>query len=53
MLLRLWPFEGGFPLEAVLSREAGLETLSSLVSRSRVVADTTTAPARCQQTCAG
>jgi len=46
MLLRLWPFEGGFPLEAVLSQEAGLETLSSLVSRSMVVADTTTAPAR-------
>jgi predicted ATPase/DNA-binding SARP family transcriptional activator len=46
MLLRLWPFEGGFPLEAVLSQEAGLETLSSLVSRSMVVADTTTAPGR-------
>jgi predicted ATPase/DNA-binding SARP family transcriptional activator len=46
MLLRLWPFEGGFPLEAVLSQEAGLETLSSLVSRSMVVADTATAPAR-------
>jgi predicted ATPase/DNA-binding SARP family transcriptional activator len=46
MLLRLWPFEGGFPLEAVLSQEAGLETLSSLISRSMVVADTTTAPAR-------
>jgi predicted ATPase/DNA-binding SARP family transcriptional activator len=46
MLLRLWPFEGGFPLEAVLSQEAGLETLSSLISRSMVVADTTTAPGR-------
>jgi predicted ATPase len=46
MLLRLWPFEGGFPLGAVLSQEAGLEVLSSLVSRSMVVADTTTAPAR-------
>ena len=46
MLLRLWPFEGGFPLEAVLSQEAGLETLSALVSRSMVVADTTTVPGR-------
>jgi predicted ATPase len=46
MLLRLWPFEGGFPLEAVLSQEAGLETLSSLISRSMVVADTTAAPSR-------
>lgn len=46
MLMRLWPFEGGFPLEAVLSQEAGLETLSSLVSRSMVVADTTAAPSR-------
>jgi predicted ATPase len=46
MLLRLWPFEGGFPLEAVLSQESGLETLSSLVSRSLVVADTTGAPSR-------
>jgi hypothetical protein len=49
MLLRLWPFEGGFPLEAVLSQAAGLETLSSFVSRSMVVADATTVPARCQQ----
>jgi predicted ATPase/DNA-binding SARP family transcriptional activator len=46
MLLRLWPFEGGFPLDAVLSQEAGLETLSSLVGRSMVVADTTTMPSR-------
>jgi predicted ATPase/DNA-binding SARP family transcriptional activator len=47
MLLRLWPFEGGFPLEAVLlSAETGMETLSSLVSRSMVVADTTAAPGR-------
>jgi len=40
MLLRLWPFEGGFPLEAVESWESSLETLSSLVSRSLVVTET-------------
>jgi predicted ATPase len=45
-LLRLWPFEGGFPLEAVEPAETRLETLSSLVSQSLVVADTTVAPGR-------
>jgi hypothetical protein len=45
MLLRPWPFEGGFPLEAVLSQEAGLETLSSLISRSMVIADPPPRPA--------
>ncbi|MBL7253643.1 BTAD domain-containing putative transcriptional regulator [Paractinoplanes lichenicola] len=43
MLLRLWPFEGGFPLSAV---EDDLDALSSLVARSVVVADTTVTPAR-------
>jgi len=46
VLLRLWPFEGGFPLEAVLAGASGVEALSSLVSRSLVVADTTAAPSR-------
>ncbi|WP_250027189.1 BTAD domain-containing putative transcriptional regulator [Paractinoplanes maris] len=43
MLLRLWPFEGGFPLSAV---EDDLDALSALVARSVVVADTTVAPTR-------
>ncbi|WP_164842195.1 ATP-binding protein [Actinoplanes solisilvae] len=43
MLLRLWPFEGGFPLSAV---EDDLEGLSALVTRSVVVADTSVTPAR-------
>ncbi|BEL06737.1 hypothetical protein Q0Z83_049280 [Actinoplanes sichuanensis] len=42
LLLRLWPFEGGFPLAAV----DDLERLSALISRSVVVADTTISPAR-------
>jgi tetratricopeptide (TPR) repeat protein len=46
MLLRLWPFEGGFPLEAVLAHDSSIELLSSLVSRSLVAADTTAAPSR-------
>ena len=46
MLLRLWPFEGGFPLEAVLAEDSGLESLSSLVSRSLVAVDTTAAASR-------
>ncbi|WP_372661533.1 BTAD domain-containing putative transcriptional regulator [Amycolatopsis kentuckyensis] len=49
LLLRLWPFEGGFPLEAAEAvRPAGsaLESLSSLVTRSVVSADTTVAPTR-------
>ncbi|MFF5081006.1 BTAD domain-containing putative transcriptional regulator [Actinoplanes sp. NPDC000266] len=43
VLLRLWPFEGGFPLSAV---EDDLDALSALVTRSVVVADTTVTPAR-------
>ncbi|MBM7784545.1 AfsR/SARP family transcriptional regulator [Tenggerimyces flavus] len=49
-LLRLWPFEGGFSLDAAEAVWDGtgsaLGSLSSLVSRSVVVADTTSAPAR-------
>ncbi|MFC5102086.1 AfsR/SARP family transcriptional regulator [Kibdelosporangium philippinense] len=50
LLLRLWPFEGGFTLEAADAvRPAGqsettLELLSSLVTRSVVVADTGRCP---------
>ncbi|MFC3735900.1 BTAD domain-containing putative transcriptional regulator [Paractinoplanes deccanensis] len=43
VLLRLWPFEGGFPLSAV---DDDLDALSALVARSVVVADTTVTPAR-------
>ncbi|WP_250001658.1 BTAD domain-containing putative transcriptional regulator [Actinoplanes sp. M2I2] len=43
LLLRLWPFEGGFPLSAV---EDDLDALSALVARSVVVADTTVVPTR-------
>ncbi|MFF5293305.1 BTAD domain-containing putative transcriptional regulator [Paractinoplanes globisporus] len=43
LLLRLWPFEGGFTLEAV---DGDLAALSSLVARSVVVADTTVTPSR-------
>jgi len=43
LLLRLWPFEGGFPLTAL---DDSLEALSTLVARSVVVADTTVTPAR-------
>ncbi|MBU2662283.1 winged helix-turn-helix domain-containing protein [Actinoplanes bogorensis] len=43
MLLRLWPYEGGFPLSAV---EDDLDALSALVARSVVVADTTVTPTR-------
>ena len=46
MLLRLWPFEGGFPLEAVLAEDRGVESLSFLVNRSLVAADTTAVPGR-------
>jgi predicted ATPase/DNA-binding SARP family transcriptional activator len=49
LLLRLWPFEGGFTLEAaeaVLSGHQTLESLSALVIRSVVVADTTVMPTR-------
>jgi predicted ATPase/DNA-binding SARP family transcriptional activator len=50
LLLRLWPFEGGFSLDAVEAvwgtGTPPLESLSTLVARSLVSADTTTAPAR-------
>ncbi|RSM77670.1 transcriptional regulator [Kibdelosporangium aridum] len=52
LLLRLWPFEGGFTLEAADAvRPTGrtdttLELLSSLVTRSVVVADTSEVPTR-------
>jgi predicted ATPase/DNA-binding SARP family transcriptional activator len=46
LLLRLWPFEGGFPLEAAAAVGSDLDALSSLVTRSVVVADTTVTPAR-------
>jgi len=51
LLLKLWAFEGGFTLEAAETiwpgREAAvLEALSALVTRSVVVADTSTEPTR-------
>nr|WP_269329043.1 BTAD domain-containing putative transcriptional regulator [Kineosporia babensis] len=45
-LLRLWPFEGGFTLEAAEAVGCDLDVLSSLVSRSVVSADTTSTPTR-------
>lgn len=51
LLLRLWPFEGGFGLSAAeavgpATGAETLESLSSLVSRSVVAADTTVLPTR-------
>ncbi|WP_158647386.1 BTAD domain-containing putative transcriptional regulator [Actinoplanes sp. ATCC 53533] len=46
LLLRLWPFEGGFTLAAAAAVGSDLEALSSLVTRSVVAADTTVAPTR-------
>jgi predicted ATPase/DNA-binding SARP family transcriptional activator len=46
LLLRLWPFEGGFTLEAAAAAGSDLEALSSLVTRSVVAADTTVTPTR-------
>nr|WP_269810798.1 BTAD domain-containing putative transcriptional regulator [Kineosporia rhizophila] len=46
ILLRLWPFEGGFTLEAAEALGCDLDALSSMVSRSVVSADTTLTPAR-------
>ncbi|HTF52435.1 MAG TPA: BTAD domain-containing putative transcriptional regulator [Pseudonocardia sp.] len=53
MLLRLWPFEGGFSWQAAEAVQPPgavgrpvLATLASLVDRSMVMADTATAPAR-------
>ncbi|WP_157495276.1 BTAD domain-containing putative transcriptional regulator [Kutzneria sp. 744] len=50
LLTRLWPFEGGFSLEAAEAVGPGdgrtVESLSALVSRSVVTADTTPTPTR-------
>ncbi|MFI7544592.1 hypothetical protein [Actinoplanes sp. NPDC049599] len=46
LLLRLWPFEGGFTMAAAAAVGSGLEALSSLVTRSVVAADTTVVPTR-------
>jgi predicted ATPase/DNA-binding SARP family transcriptional activator len=52
LLLRLWPFEGGFSLEAAEAVQPKtvdaslLESLSSLVARSMIMADTTMTPTR-------
>ncbi|GAB3249946.1 BTAD domain-containing putative transcriptional regulator [Kineosporia babensis] len=46
MLLRLWPFEGGFSLEAAAAVGCDLTGLSSLVARSIVSADTGMVPTR-------
>jgi predicted ATPase/DNA-binding SARP family transcriptional activator len=52
LLLRLWPFEGGFSLEAAEAVQPDtadaslLESLSSLVARSMIMADTTMSPTR-------
>jgi predicted ATPase/DNA-binding SARP family transcriptional activator len=50
LLGRLWPFEGGFPLEAaeaVRTTDAPvIDSLANLVSRSLLVADTTVRPTR-------
>ena len=50
LLFRLWPFEGGFSLEAaeaVRPTDASMiESVSTLVARSVVIADTTMAPTR-------
>ncbi|MEJ3655511.1 BTAD domain-containing putative transcriptional regulator [Actinomycetes bacterium KLBMP 9759] len=53
MLVRLWPFEGGFTLDAAeavaqpeLSGVDALESMSALVTQSVVAADTTVVPTR-------
>jgi predicted ATPase/DNA-binding SARP family transcriptional activator len=46
LLLRLWPFEGGFTMAAAAAVGSDLEALSSLVTRSVVTADTTVVPTR-------
>ncbi|RSN31864.1 transcriptional regulator [Amycolatopsis sp. WAC 01416] len=46
LLLRLWPFEGGFPMAAAAGNASEFASLSSLISRSVVLADTTTTPSR-------
>ncbi len=39
LAVRLWPYEGGFPMEAASSTAAGLDALVSLVDQSVVTAD--------------
>jgi predicted ATPase/DNA-binding SARP family transcriptional activator len=50
LLFRLWPFEGGFSLEAAEavrpSDASMIESMSTLVARSVVIADTTMEPTR-------
>ncbi|WP_232667010.1 BTAD domain-containing putative transcriptional regulator [Pseudonocardia sp. TRM90224] len=52
LLLRLWPFEGGFTLDAAtavmsdVDQAEPLEALSALVTRSVVAADTSSVPTR-------
>jgi predicted ATPase len=50
LLSRLWPFEGGFSLEAAEavrpSDASMIESMSTLVARSVVIADTTMEPTR-------
>ncbi|WP_232667781.1 ATP-binding protein [Pseudonocardia sp. TRM90224] len=53
MLVRLWPFEGGFTLDAAEAVAQGeqsgvdaLESMSALVTQSVVAADTTVVPTR-------
>ncbi|WP_193789959.1 AfsR/SARP family transcriptional regulator [Streptomonospora alba] len=46
LAVRLWPYEGGFPLEAAASATAGLGALVSLVDQSVVTAETGGSTAR-------
>ncbi|WP_345555033.1 AfsR/SARP family transcriptional regulator [Streptomonospora halophila] len=46
LAVRLWPYEGGFPLEAAASATAGLDSLVSLVDQSVVTAETGGSTAR-------
>jgi len=50
LLSRLWPFEGGFTMEMAYAVQptgtSMIESLSALVTRSVVIADTTMTPAR-------
>ncbi|MDT7695974.1 MAG: hypothetical protein QOI75_5341 [Pseudonocardiales bacterium] len=50
LLGRLWPFEGGFTLEAAeavrTTDSPTIDSLSTLVTRSVLIADTTTVPSR-------
>ncbi|MGW3353504.1 AfsR/SARP family transcriptional regulator [Nonomuraea rubra] len=40
LAVRLWPYEGGFPLEAAASAAAGLGAFGSLVDQSVITAET-------------